>query len=302
MIDCSGAKFPIKWTAPEAAIYGKFTIKSDVWSYGILLYELITHGQVPYPGMANREVLDQIQRGYRMPRHENCPEKIYEYMTRCWDVIPDNRPTFEVNICPWRDWKGETVFVLAFTCILRRLHRVSRSTISQSILVFSQDAYFLLLLLLLLPLMIRMIVVTTAERIRECLCTDILLTRSGKILLPPVVLLSSSCTPNRARRLFAFSLPDISSWQVFGNFFLWQSASKPNVQQTEMERENRTFASWTCEFDCLSLMIFGFFFSSSFFRNKTKKNNSFNKSDEQFHGIYLLGKAETGSTHTTNAQ
>jgi hypothetical protein len=47
--------------------------------------------------MANREVLDQIQRGYRMPRHENCPEKIYDYMLRCWDTSPDNRPTFEVN-------------------------------------------------------------------------------------------------------------------------------------------------------------------------------------------------------------
>ncbi len=47
--------------------------------------------------MANREVLDQIQRGYRMPRHENCPEKIYDYMLRCWDSSPDNRPTFEVN-------------------------------------------------------------------------------------------------------------------------------------------------------------------------------------------------------------
>jgi hypothetical protein len=46
--------------------------------------------------MANREVLDQIQRGYRMPRHENCPEKIYDYMLRCWDSSPDNRPTFEV--------------------------------------------------------------------------------------------------------------------------------------------------------------------------------------------------------------
>ncbi|CAF1141653.1 unnamed protein product [Didymodactylos carnosus] len=91
----AGAKFPIKWTAPEAAIYGKFTIKSDVWSYGILLYELVTHGQIPYPGMANREVLDQIQRGYRMPRSESCPEKIYEYMLRCWDSNADNRPTFE---------------------------------------------------------------------------------------------------------------------------------------------------------------------------------------------------------------
>lgn len=45
-----GAKFPIKWTAPEAALYGKFTIKSDVWSFGILLTELVTKGRVPYPG------------------------------------------------------------------------------------------------------------------------------------------------------------------------------------------------------------------------------------------------------------
>lgn len=47
----TGAKFPIKWTAPEAALYGKFTIKSDVWSFGILLTELITKGRVPYPGI-----------------------------------------------------------------------------------------------------------------------------------------------------------------------------------------------------------------------------------------------------------
>lgn len=46
----TGAKFPIKWTAPEAALYGKFTIKSDVWSFGILLTELVTKGRVPYPG------------------------------------------------------------------------------------------------------------------------------------------------------------------------------------------------------------------------------------------------------------
>ena len=45
-----GAKFPIKWTSPEAALYGRFTIKSDVWSFGILLTELITYGRIPYPG------------------------------------------------------------------------------------------------------------------------------------------------------------------------------------------------------------------------------------------------------------
>jgi len=50
----AGAKFPIKWTAPEAALFGKFTIKSDVWSFGILLTELVTKGRVPYPGTGQR--------------------------------------------------------------------------------------------------------------------------------------------------------------------------------------------------------------------------------------------------------
>lgn len=92
-----GAKFPIKWTAPEAALYGKFSIKSDVWSYGILLYELITHGQVPYPGMHNREVIEQVERGYRMPKPTNCEcsDSVYSIMRQCWDADPEKRPTFE---------------------------------------------------------------------------------------------------------------------------------------------------------------------------------------------------------------
>ena len=49
-----GTKFPIKWTAPEAALYNQYTIKSDVWSYGILMYEIMTKGSMPYPGMSNR--------------------------------------------------------------------------------------------------------------------------------------------------------------------------------------------------------------------------------------------------------
>ncbi|XP_078538043.1 tyrosine-protein kinase Fgr isoform X1 [Lissotriton helveticus] len=90
-----GAKFPIKWTAPEAALYGKFTIKSDVWSFGILLTELVTKGRVPYPGMNNREVLEQVERGYRMPCPSGCPSSLHELMVQCWRKDPEERHTFE---------------------------------------------------------------------------------------------------------------------------------------------------------------------------------------------------------------
>ncbi|XP_036809025.1 tyrosine-protein kinase Yes isoform X1 [Oncorhynchus mykiss] len=90
-----GAKFPIKWTAPEAALYGRFTIKSDVWSFGILLTELVTKGRVPYPGMNNREVLEQVERGYRMPCAVGCPASLHELMVQCWRREADERHTFE---------------------------------------------------------------------------------------------------------------------------------------------------------------------------------------------------------------
>lgn len=92
-----GSRFPVKWTAPEAIIYGRFSIKSDVWSYGILLMELFTFGQVPYPGMQAREVTEQVEKGYRMPKppHHHLPDDIYRTMLACWDAKAENRPTFE---------------------------------------------------------------------------------------------------------------------------------------------------------------------------------------------------------------
>ncbi|XP_021569202.1 tyrosine-protein kinase Fgr [Carlito syrichta] len=90
-----GAKFPIKWTAPEAALYGRFTIKSDVWSFGILLTELISKGRVPYPGMSKQEVLERVEHGYHMPCPPGCPESLYEAMQQTWRLDPEERPTFE---------------------------------------------------------------------------------------------------------------------------------------------------------------------------------------------------------------
>ena len=90
-----GAKFPIKWTAPEAALYNRFTIKSDVWSFGVLLTELVSHGRIPYPGLTNAQTLAKVERGYRMPCPPNCPDSLYQIMLDCWKANAQERPTFE---------------------------------------------------------------------------------------------------------------------------------------------------------------------------------------------------------------
>ena len=90
-----GEKFPVKWTAPEAALYNRLSSKSDIWSFGILLVELITHGRIPYPGITNNEVLAKVEQGYRMPPPPGCPDPLYHIMTDCWKANPEDRPTFE---------------------------------------------------------------------------------------------------------------------------------------------------------------------------------------------------------------
>ena len=88
-------QFPIKWTAPEAILYKRFTFKSDAWSFGILLYEIVTYGRFPYPGMNNQQVLEAVPVGYRMPCPHGCPESLYEVMLECWKDEANHRPTFE---------------------------------------------------------------------------------------------------------------------------------------------------------------------------------------------------------------
>lgn len=105
-------KFPIKWTAPEAAFEHRFSVKSDVWSYGVLLYEIVTYGRTPYPGMDGTTTLDRVQTGYRMPRPTgrvfDCPPKMYEIMLKCWDSKPANRPTFAYLLNFFDDYATES--------------------------------------------------------------------------------------------------------------------------------------------------------------------------------------------------
>ncbi|CAL4102604.1 unnamed protein product, partial [Meganyctiphanes norvegica] len=93
----AGAKFPIKWTAPEGLAYNKFSTKSDVWAFGILLWEIATYGVSPYPGVDLTNVYHLLESGYRMDCPQGCPTRVYELMKQCWLWNPGDRPTFSYS-------------------------------------------------------------------------------------------------------------------------------------------------------------------------------------------------------------
>ncbi|KAM3966984.1 tyrosine-protein kinase Fer isoform 2-T2 [Aphomia sociella] len=87
-------QIPIKWTAPEALNFGKYTSLCDVWSYGVLMWEIFSKGDTPYAGMSNSRAREKIDTGYRMPAPEGCTEDVYALMLRCWEYEPEKRPHF----------------------------------------------------------------------------------------------------------------------------------------------------------------------------------------------------------------
>ncbi|KAF8371420.1 hypothetical protein PRIPAC_77849 [Pristionchus pacificus] len=90
-----GGKLPLKWMSPEALDKYYFSTAADVWSYGVLLYEIVTLGGVPYAGWPAVELLSRLKRGERMDRPDNCSEMLFEIMCECWSEDPSDRPTFE---------------------------------------------------------------------------------------------------------------------------------------------------------------------------------------------------------------
>mmetsp|Transcript_23883 Transcript_23883/g.33477 ORF Transcript_23883/g.33477 Transcript_23883/m.33477 type:complete len:928 (-) Transcript_23883:126-2909(-) len=90
--------FPIKWSAPEVLKFEKFSVKSDVWSFGIVLWEIFENGSLPYRGMGNNEATEAVINGYRLPKPNRCPDSVYVLMMQCWAEEPSDRPSFD-EIC-----------------------------------------------------------------------------------------------------------------------------------------------------------------------------------------------------------
>ncbi|KAM6943509.1 tyrosine-protein kinase Fes/Fps [Xenentodon cancila] len=88
-------QIPVKWTAPEALNYGLYTTQSDVWSFGILLWETFSMGMTPYTSMSNQQTREEVEKGYRMPAPHGCPMEISRIMNSCWQYDARNRPSFK---------------------------------------------------------------------------------------------------------------------------------------------------------------------------------------------------------------
>ncbi|XP_056147309.1 proto-oncogene tyrosine-protein kinase receptor Ret [Lampris incognitus] len=90
----SKGRIPVKWMAIESLFDHIYTTQSDVWSFGVLLWEIVTLGGNPYPGIAPERLFNLLKTGYRMEKPENCSEEMYSLMLRCWKQEADKRPTF----------------------------------------------------------------------------------------------------------------------------------------------------------------------------------------------------------------
>ncbi|KAL9964728.1 hypothetical protein ACROYT_G028408 [Oculina patagonica] len=90
----SRGRLPVKWTAYEGLLYGTYTTQSDVWSFGVVLYEIFTVGGSPYPGINPRVIANKLQKGYRMPKPKHVDDQLYQIMLQCWQENPNDRPTF----------------------------------------------------------------------------------------------------------------------------------------------------------------------------------------------------------------
>ncbi|XP_023441907.1 inactive tyrosine-protein kinase transmembrane receptor ROR1 isoform X2 [Dasypus novemcinctus] len=102
----SKSLLPIRWMPPEAIMYGKFSSDSDIWSFGVVLWEIFSFGLQPYYGFSNQEVIEMVRKRQLLPCSEDCPPRMYSLMTECWNEIPSRRPRFKDIHVRLRSWEG----------------------------------------------------------------------------------------------------------------------------------------------------------------------------------------------------
>uniref|UniRef100_A0A8C9R903 Bruton tyrosine kinase n=1 Tax=Scleropages formosus TaxID=113540 RepID=A0A8C9R903_SCLFO len=91
----AGSKFPVRWSPPEVLLYCKFSSKSDVWAFGVLMWEIYTLGKMPYERLNNTDIVQKVSSGLRLYRPQLANERIYSIMMACWNDKPEDRPTFQ---------------------------------------------------------------------------------------------------------------------------------------------------------------------------------------------------------------
>uniref|UniRef100_A0A8C1K0D7 non-specific protein-tyrosine kinase n=1 Tax=Cyprinus carpio TaxID=7962 RepID=A0A8C1K0D7_CYPCA len=95
----SVTRLPIKWMAPESINFRRFTAASDVWMFAVCMWEIMSRGKQPFHWLDNRDVINQLEQGNRLPKPDLCPPALYSLMTRCWSYDPPERPTFTELAC-----------------------------------------------------------------------------------------------------------------------------------------------------------------------------------------------------------
>ncbi|CAK1540411.1 unnamed protein product [Leptosia nina] len=100
----SKSLLPVRWMPPESILYGKFTTESDIWSYGVVLWEIYSYGLQPYYGYSNQEVISMVRGGELLAPPVACPQSMYALMTECWKHTPQRRPNFEEIVNRIHDW------------------------------------------------------------------------------------------------------------------------------------------------------------------------------------------------------
>uniref|UniRef100_A0A6Q2WT02 non-specific protein-tyrosine kinase n=1 Tax=Esox lucius TaxID=8010 RepID=A0A6Q2WT02_ESOLU len=126
----SVTRLPIKWMAPESINFRRFTTASDVWMFAVCMWEILSQGQQPFFWLENRDVINQLEQGIRLPKPDNCPPALYSLMTRCWSYDPRDRPTFTELVVKIR-YTGLAETVWAEPCRMKPGARFGEGLLTQ---------------------------------------------------------------------------------------------------------------------------------------------------------------------------